>query len=79
MADILGNSFANTYVMMFCSTHVWLCSDFHYVIFLMQELKPAVVEYAEEMDVEYLEFPIVNVRSEVMNCFVIIIQVLFLI
>ena len=35
--------------------------------------QPAAVEYDEKMDVEYLDFPVVNVRSEVMSCFVIII------
>ena len=54
----------------------------HYVIFLFQELnhkQPAAVDHDEEMDVEYLDFPVVNMYSEVigMSCYVIINSNLF--
>ena len=44
--------------------------------FLFQEVKdkqPAAVDYDEKMNVEYLDFPVVNVYFEVMSCSVIII------
>ena len=41
--------------------------------FLFQEVKqPAAADYDGMIDVEYLDFPVVKVHSEVMSCTVII-------